>query len=103
MSSTRLRRILTPIAVTAMGMGLVLTGLGAGSASASTTPKASVPGVTAHSITIGGTEPLTGIASPGYDEVANAANAVFKWVNDHPSMLNYIHNRKITYDIIDDC
>jgi branched-chain amino acid transport system substrate-binding protein len=104
MSSTRLRRFLTPIAVVAMGMGLVVTGLSAGSASASTTPKgASVPGVTAHSITIGGTEPLTGIASPGYDEVATAANAVFDWVNDHASMLKYVNGRKIVYDIIDDC
>ncbi len=104
MSSTRLRRILTPVAVVAMGLGLVVTGLGAGAASASTTPKgASVPGVTATSITIGGTEPLTGIASPGYDEVANAANAVFLWVNSHPSMVNYLNGRKINYDIVDDC
>jgi branched-chain amino acid transport system substrate-binding protein len=104
MSSTHLRRFLTPVAVVAMGLGLVVTGLSAGSASASTTPKgASVPGVTAHSITIGGTEPLTGIASPGYDEVANAANAVFSWVNHHASMLKYVNGRKINYDIVDDC
>jgi branched-chain amino acid transport system substrate-binding protein len=87
-----------------MGLGLAITGLTAGSASASITPHgAKVPGVTATSITIGGTEPLTGIASSGYDEVSNAANAVFKWVNDHPSMLRYVNGRKINYDIIDDC
>jgi branched-chain amino acid transport system substrate-binding protein len=104
MPSTRLRRILTPLAVAAMGLGLVVTGVSASTASASTNPKgASVPGVTAHSITIGGTEPLTGIASPGYDEVANAANAVFTWVNDHPSMLSYVNGRKINYNIVDDC
>jgi ABC-type branched-subunit amino acid transport system substrate-binding protein len=103
MSATRLRRILTPVAVVAMGFGLVVTSLTAGSASASTSPKASVPGVTAHSITIGGTEPLTGIASSGYNEVSEAANAVFQWVNNHHSMHSYVHNRTIKYDIIDDC
>jgi branched-chain amino acid transport system substrate-binding protein len=102
MSSNRLRRILTPAVVVTLGMGLAFTGL-AGSASASTTPKASVPGVTANSITIGGTEPLTGIASPGYDEVSQAANAVFKWVDSHPAMVAKLHGRKITYKIVDDC
>jgi hypothetical protein len=103
MSSTRLRRILTPVVVATMGMGLAVTGLVATSASASTTPRASVPGVTATSITLGGTEPLTGIASSGYNEVAQAANAVFKWVNDHASMHTYVNKRTIKYDIIDDC
>ena len=103
MSSTRLRRFLTPVVVGTMAIGIAITGLAAGSASASTTPKASVPGVTAHSITIGGTEPLTGIASSGYNEVSEAANAVFKWVNDHSSMHTYVHSRTINYDIIDDC
>jgi len=102
MESTRLRRILTPAAVAALGLGLVVSGLGAGAASASITPKGT-PGVTASSITIGGTEPLTGIASSGYDEVSQAANAVFMWVNSHPSMLNYVNHHKITYDIVDDC
>jgi branched-chain amino acid transport system substrate-binding protein len=104
MSSNRLRRILTPAVVMTMGLGLAVTSLTAGAASASTSPKVTkVPGVTATSITIGATEPLSGIASPGYDEVSQAANAVFKWVNSHPSMLSAINHRKISYDIIDDC
>jgi ABC-type branched-subunit amino acid transport system substrate-binding protein len=102
MKSTRLRRILTPVAAAAVGMGLVATGLSAGAASASIASH-STPGVTASSITIGGTEPLTGIASSGYNEVSQAANAVFKWVNDHPGMKNYLYNRTINYQIIDDC
>jgi ABC-type branched-subunit amino acid transport system substrate-binding protein len=103
MSSTRLRRILTPVAVAAMGLGLVVTSLTAGSASASTTPKGASDGVTAHSITIGGTEPLTGIASSGYNEVSQAAKAVFLWVNHHASMHKYVYGRTINYNIIDDC
>lgn len=99
MLSTRLRRYLTPVVIATTGLGIALTGLSAGSATAATKPKASVPGVTATTITIGATVPLTGIASPGYDEVANAADAVFKWVNDHGG----INGRTINYDIIDDC
>lgn len=99
MSSTRLRRLFTPMVALATGAGIALAGLSAGAATAATTPKASVPGVTATTITIGATVPLTGIASPGYDEVANAANAVFMWVNHHGG----INGRKINYDIIDDC
>lgn len=104
MHSTRLRRILTPAVAVTIGLGLAVVGL-TGAASASTTPKGTVkvPGVTASSITVGATEPLTGIASPGYDEVSQAINAVFKWVDSHPSMLAAINHRKINYDIIDDC
>jgi branched-chain amino acid transport system substrate-binding protein len=104
MSSNRLRRILTPVVIMTMGLGLAITGLTAGAASASTTPHgAKVPGVTASSINVGGTEPLTGIASPGYDEVSQAINAVFQWVNKHPAMHKAVNSRTINYDIIDDC
>jgi ABC-type branched-subunit amino acid transport system substrate-binding protein len=82
------------------GMGLALAGLTAGSASAATKPKpASVPGVTATTITIGATVPLTGIASPGYNEVGIAADAVFQWVNSHGG----VNGRKIVDDLVDDC
>jgi ABC-type branched-subunit amino acid transport system substrate-binding protein len=103
MSSTRLRRIITPFVVTTLGLGIAVTGLVTTSASASTTPKANPPGVTASSILVGGTEPVTGVASSGYNEVSQAANAVFKWVNDHPSMHSYVYGRTINYDIVDDC
>ncbi|HUC04475.1 MAG TPA: ABC transporter substrate-binding protein [Acidimicrobiales bacterium] len=59
---------------------------------------ASTPGVTAHSITIGATVPLTGPAAPGYDEIAPAMNAVFDWVNAHGG----VYGRKILYKYLDD-
>ena len=59
---------------------------------------ASAPGVTPTEITIGSHQPLTGVAAPGYDEIAPAANAYFSWVNDHGG----VHGRKIIYKYLDD-
>jgi branched-chain amino acid transport system substrate-binding protein len=73
------------------GTVTALTGATAGAAG--------TPGVTANSITIGATVPLTGIASVGYDEVAKAADAVFKFVNSKGG----VNGRKIHYVIKDDC
>ncbi|MGH9114355.1 MAG: ABC transporter substrate-binding protein [Acidimicrobiales bacterium] len=58
----------------------------------------STPGVTATSITIGATVPLTGPAAPGYSEIAPAANAVFKWINAQGG----VDGRKINYTYLDD-
>jgi branched-chain amino acid transport system substrate-binding protein len=60
--------------------------------------RATAPGVTATSITIGATVPLTGPAAPGYSEIAPAANAVFKWINAHGG----VYGRKINYSYLDD-
>jgi ABC-type branched-subunit amino acid transport system substrate-binding protein len=54
--------------------------------------------VTANSITIGATVPLSGIAAT-YAPVSAAANAVFKWVNSHGG----VNGRKIKYIRLDDC
>ena len=63
--------------------------------SASSGPnKASATGITATSISIGSHQPLTGVAAPGYDEIAPAAKAYFSWVNDHGG----IYGRKITVE-----
>jgi ABC-type branched-subunit amino acid transport system substrate-binding protein len=59
---------------------------------------ASTPGVTPTSIHIGATVPLTGPAAPGYDEIAPAMDAVFKWVNNHGG----VYGRKIDYTYLDD-
>lgn len=59
---------------------------------------ATAPGVTATSISIGATVPLTGPAAPGYSEIAPAANAVFKWVNAHGG----VYGRSINYNYVDD-
>lgn len=64
---------------------------------ASKAPK--VPGVTATQVTIGATVPLTGIASSGYNQVAKAANAVFKYVDSKGG----VNGRKIKYVLEDDC
>jgi ABC-type branched-subunit amino acid transport system substrate-binding protein len=54
--------------------------------------------VTANSITIGASVPLSGIAAT-YAPVSAAANAVFKWVNAHGG----VNGRKIKYIRLDDC
>src|SRR5580692_5186287 len=63
-----------------------------------TTTASNVPGVTATSINIGATVPLTGPAAPGYDEIAPAMDAVFGWVNAHGG----VDGRKINYNFLDD-
>ena len=94
MSRLHLRRIGTPAMAVSLSIGVAVLGLTAGSATA-----AGSPGVTASSITIGATVPLTGIASVGYSEVAKAANAVFKYVNSKGG----VNHRKINYILKDDC
>jgi ABC-type branched-subunit amino acid transport system substrate-binding protein len=59
---------------------------------------ASATGITASSILIGSHQPLTGIAAPGYDEIAPASDAYFKYVNAHGG----IYGRKITYKYLND-
>src|ERR1700716_736523 len=59
---------------------------------------ASAPGITATTITIGSTQPLTGRAAPGYSEISAASNAYFRHVNDHGG----IFGRKINYFYYDD-
>ncbi|HEV3213188.1 MAG TPA: ABC transporter substrate-binding protein [Acidimicrobiales bacterium] len=85
---------MAPAVAASLSIGVAVVGLTAGSASAG-----GVPGVTATSITIGATVPLTGIASTGYNEVAKAADAVFKYVNSKGG----VNGRHINYIIKDDC
>lgn len=56
------------------------------------------PGVTSTQIVIGTTTPLTGPASPGYKDVAPAAQAYFNYVNANGG----INGRKIKYVVKDD-
>src|SRR5450759_3855258 len=81
----------------ALGVGLSFLATACGSSSASG-PTASAPGITATTITIGSTQPLTGPAAPGYSEISPASNAYFQWVNDHGGVLG----RKIVYKYEDD-
>lgn len=64
----------------------------------SSTNQASAPGITATSVTLGATEPLTGVAAPGYKEIAPATNAVFEWADAHGG----IWGRSVHYSYVDD-
>src|SRR3982751_5290056 len=55
------------------------------------------PGITANSISIGGTFPLTGVASL-YKTMPAAEKAYFDYVNDHGG----VNGRKINFEILDD-
>lgn len=94
MSRVKLRKVAAPVFAAALSIGLLATGLNTASATTKGTP-----GVTATRITIGATVPLSGIASTGYDQVAKAARAVFKWVNSKGG----VNGRMINYVLKDDC
>jgi branched-chain amino acid transport system substrate-binding protein len=94
----RSRRLgLAPMAALA-AISLGLAACGGSSSSSSGALTASAPGVTAKTITIGSHQPLTGIAAPGYDEIAPASNAYFQYVNAHGG----VYGRKIIYKYLND-
>ena len=70
----------------------------AGLALTSVPAQASVPGVTANSVKLGVTVPMTGIAAPGYSKVAPAMKAYFDYVNANGG----INGRRIQLVIEDD-
>ncbi len=92
-------RLLATATVVALGVaacgGSSSGGGGGGGGTSGTT---SAPGVTADSVLIGSTQPLTGIAAPGYSEIAPASEAYFKWVNAHGG----INGRQINFKYLDD-
>ena len=71
--------------------------LGVTAAIAGTARGTADPGVTADSILLGGTAPLSGPASQ-YASIARGADAYFKYVNARGG----INGRKITYKYVDD-
>jgi branched-chain amino acid transport system substrate-binding protein len=95
----RSRRLgIAPLAVLAAVSMLVAACGSSGKSSSSGALQASAPGVTAKTITIGSHQPLTGIAAPGYDEIAPASNAYFQYVNAHGG----VYGRKIVYKYLND-
>ena len=82
------------------GVVAVLAALGASPQGvlASSKNQASAPGITPSTISIGSTQPLTGVAAPGYDEIAPASKAYFAYVNAHGG----VFGRKIKYTYLDD-
>jgi branched-chain amino acid transport system substrate-binding protein len=71
--------------------------LGVTAALAGTARGTSDPGVTSSTILLGGTAPLTGLASP-YASVSRGADAYFKYVNARGG----VNGRTITYRVVDD-
>jgi branched-chain amino acid transport system substrate-binding protein len=69
-----------------------------GPSSSSGALTASAPGITKTTILIGSHQPLTGVAAPGYDEIAPASDAYFQYVNAHGG----IYGRKIVYKYLND-
>ncbi len=94
------------IVTVVLATGLLVAACSSNSSSTTTTAAgnssnnggATAPGVTATSITIGATTPLTGPAAPGYSEIAAASNAVFKWANANGG----VNGRQINYIVKDD-
>ena len=74
------------------------SGSGSGSGGSGGKLTASAPGITSTTITIGSHQPLTGVAAPGYSEIAPSSNAYFQYVNAHGG----IYGRKIAYKYLDD-
>ncbi len=94
---------MAPAAIVSV-LALVAAACGGGTSSSSSSSgggganTASAPGITATSITIGSHQPLTGVAAPGYDEIAPSSKALFDDVNAHGG----VNGRKITYTYQDD-
>jgi ABC-type branched-subunit amino acid transport system substrate-binding protein len=82
-------RILAALAGAAVVAGVAVTAAGGA-------PRAT-PGLTASEIKIGGTFPLTGVASL-YKTIPAAEKAYFDYVNDKGG----VNGRKITFEILDD-
>jgi hypothetical protein len=96
--SSRLRPasvIAAAAAVAVLAAACGSSGSGNGANSALT---ASAPGISKSQIVIGSHQPLTGVAAPGYSEIAPASNAYFQYVNAHGG----IFGRKIVYKYLDD-
>jgi ABC-type branched-subunit amino acid transport system substrate-binding protein len=101
---------LRPAAAAAAGAALALVvsacsssssgskGGGATGGSTSGANKASAPGVTATTVTIGATDPLTGPAAPGYSEIPVAAQAYFSYANANGG----VYGRKVALKYLDD-
>ncbi|MDQ1696921.1 MAG: branched-chain amino acid transport system substrate-binding protein [Frankiaceae bacterium] len=77
---------------------LAATACGGSSSGGASSGGSSAPGVTATTVTIGSTQPLTGPAAPGYSEISQASDAYFKYINENGG----INGRTITYKYLDD-
>ncbi|MGN6781996.1 MAG: ABC transporter substrate-binding protein [Marmoricola sp.] len=86
--------VVAALSLTACGSG----GGGGKAGSNPATQDSSAPGVTASSILLGTTQPLTGPAAPGYSKISAAMKAYFDFANANGG----VNGRKITLKIEDD-
>jgi branched-chain amino acid transport system substrate-binding protein len=101
MKRTRTRMFAPVAGLAAVAMLMAACGSSGGSSSSGgggSSLTASAPGITSSTITLGSHQPLTGIAAPGYDEIAPASNAYFQYLNAHGG----IYGRKIDYKFLND-
>jgi branched-chain amino acid transport system substrate-binding protein len=79
----------------------LVAALGVMASSATSAP--AVDGITARTITIGGTHPLTGPASP-YATISTAMKAYFSYINARkgPDGKRGVYGRQIVYNVYDD-
>ncbi len=88
--STNFKRLGALLCVVAVGVAVAST---AGAA------RQDVPGVTAHSVTIGGTFPLTGACCSLYKTIAYAEEAYYGYIN---ATQGGVHGRTINDEVLDD-
>jgi branched-chain amino acid transport system substrate-binding protein len=99
MRRSRRRNAATAVtAIAAVAMLAAACGSSSSGPSSSSALTASAPGITKSQILIGSHQPLTGVAAPGYDEIAPASDAYFQYVNAHGG----IYGRKIVYKYLND-
>src|SRR5215469_8958639 len=96
--SPRRRRVGVVAAAAALALVAAACGSSGKGSGSGTSNTASAPGITKSQILIGSHQPLTGVAAPGYSEIAPAANAYFEYVDHHGG----VFGRKITYHYLDD-
>jgi branched-chain amino acid transport system substrate-binding protein len=96
--SPRRRRVGVVAAAAALAVVAAACGSSGKGSGSGTSNTASAPGITKSQILIGSHQPLTGVAAPGYSEIAPASNAYFEWVDHHGG----VYGRKITYHYLDD-
>ena len=94
------RRLVTILAAATVASTLAACGGGGGGGGGggSSDNEASDTGITADSIKIGATYPLTGVAAPGYSEIPTGVQAYFDYVNKNGG----VNGRTIDYVFKDD-
>jgi branched-chain amino acid transport system substrate-binding protein len=92
------RRLVTVLAAATVATTLAACGGSNGGGGGSSSNEASDTGITADSIKIGATYPLTGVAAPGYSEIPTGVKAYFDFVN----AAGGVNGRKIDYVYKDD-